>query len=160
MYQGSKCLTSGPHYGSECWRRGCVPRWVQTPRSAPGFKHRCPSHRLDPEFGAQLQTIQSGPQFGTRRRNPSARRRTVHSDEPSDADAGTRIQRGTGTILRNSVRHMWVRMRAAGDVVCAQHSECGAQSQRTRGLGGAVGLPLSGFELRCRGLNADSECWN
>ena len=117
MHQGSKGRTSGPHYGSECWRRGCVPRWVQTPRSAPGFKHRCPSHCLDPEFGAQLQTIQSGRQFGTRRRNPSALRRTVHSDEPSDADAGTRIQRGTGTILRNSVRHTWVRMRAAVQVM-------------------------------------------
>ena len=83
------CHIPVPTVGLEVVFRG----GVHTPPSAPGFRNRCPSRRLDPELGAHLQNIKPPP-FGTRRRNPGTRCRAVHPDQPSGADAGTRIRRG------------------------------------------------------------------
>ena len=160
------CHIPVPTVGLEVVFRG----GVHTPPSAPGFRNRCPSRRLVPELGAHLQNVKrlpppirnptseprhpvpgstSGPTIGRRRRN-------AHSQGAREPSFATRC------FL------IWARMRAAGFVVRAQHSECGAQSRQTQGMGNAVELPPSGSEfvqrvlgsgLRCRGPNASANCW-
>ena len=134
--------------GIELVYRGGVQPWP----SAPGFRNRCPSRGSDPECVAQLHTIKSAPQFETRCRNPSARCRTVYSDQPSEGNVGTLIRRGTGTILRTSVRHIWSNACCRCGCSCAElraaYEVCKHEARVTR----------SDFRVRvlsaCRGFRA------